>query len=508
MTSNPGGLLARVPTSRHEPWHGTGRWQAPRDPAMELWEGLVRAAQGMPSSPVARAALSLSADGGRPQLGWVTPVPWPQVEDRLADPGVPLPGDGGLLVAATGGWAFSSRAIAECAAPPARLLVADTLDAGQVARMLVTVGGWPVPSVLAISASGQTLETRLLTETIAIACRAGGTARVLSEATVPGGLSLPRGSAVNALFGAPLSVPFAVVCAATGLARFRCAYEWFCAASGSAGAAAAALAWTVPACLTPRLHLVLPRAVGDGARLWALQVLRQGLAGGPGRQIWCDVSVEGTVEAGFQPDPTALTIRITDVLPAMPAPSGGCHDEAASAAPLALAMITMYAVAVLTACLGIRCGVNFTSHPAVARYKAFLEPRPGGPAAACQEVRAGENGIVAAAARWLASQPGLSSAHLVRYDCDPPGICAAQLSEMTGRRWEVHSGSRWNHHSYQAVHGDPGVGVVAVTGGSVPARYSGDPRLDRALGALAGHQAAIARATCASLAPRALLITR
>lgn len=481
------------------------------DPGMELWDGLLRAARGSSSSVVARVALSLSADGGRPRLGWVTPVPWPRVEDRLSDAGVPLSDAGlplsdagGLLVAATGGWAFASRAIAECLSPPARLLVADTLDAAQLARILTTAGGWPAPTVLAISASGQTLETRLLTETIGLACQAGGTARVLSDATVPGGLSLRRGSAVNALFGAPLSVPFAVACAVTGLAGFRSAYEWFCVASGSAGAAAATLAWTVPACRTPRLHLVLPRAVGEGARLWALQVLRQGLAGGPGRQIWCDVSVEGTAETGFQPDPAALTMRIADLLP-----------DASGAAPLALAMITMYAVAVLTACLGIRCGVNFASHPAVARYKAFLEPRPGGdagggggagPAAACQETRAAEGGIIAAAARWLASRPELSSAHLVRYDCDPPGIRAAQLGEMTGRRWEVHAGSRWNHHSYQAVHGDPGVGVVAVTSGSMPAR-SGDARLDPALDALAGRQAAIARATCASLAPRALLIT-
>jgi hypothetical protein len=472
-----------------------GRGRAPRDPALELWDGLMQAAHGIPSSAVARAALSLSDVGGRPQLGWVTPVPWPQVEDRVAEAGVPPPGDGGgLLVAATGGWAFASRAIAECAAPPARLLVADTLDAGQVARILVTAGGWAVPSVLAISASGQTLETRLLMETITLACQAGGISRVLSDTTVPGGLSLRRGSAVNALFGAPLSVPFAVVCAATGLGRFRHAYEWFRAASGQAGAAAAAVAWTVPAHLTPRLHLVLPRGVGDGARLWALQVLRQGLAGGTCRRIWCDVSVEGTVDAGFQADPMALTVRIADVLPAMPVPADGWPDGSPGAASLALAMITMYAVAVLTACLGIRCGANFARHPAVARYKAFLEPRPGDAAPACQEARAAEDGIVAAAVRWLAGQPELSGAHLVRYDCDPPGICAAQLSEMTGRRWEVHTGSRWNHHSYQAVHDDPGIGVVAVTDGE-------------AVGALAGHQAAIARATCASLAPRALLIT-
>jgi hypothetical protein len=220
--------------------------------------------------------------------------------------------------------------------------------------------------------------------------------------------------------------------------------------------------------------------------MWALQALRQGLGGKPGRPIWCDVSVE---------DGPAR-----DETPTMQIPLGEALAHATEAS-LAGAMTVMYAVAVLTACLGIRHGIPFASHPAVARYKALLPTQPR-----CAELTVGPGEVTAAAARWLAERPELAGAHLVCYgECCGSAGCQATAAVL-GPAWETHVGSRWNHHSYQALQGDVGLGLVAVAAKRPPPVVTGDDGLDTALRGLHARQLVIARATCASLAARALLI--
>ncbi|HUA27896.1 MAG TPA: hypothetical protein VMC03_03350 [Streptosporangiaceae bacterium] len=444
-----------------------------------LWDGLLAAARGEPTSAAARAAVALSVDEGRPRLGWVIPASWAELERKLAATGFTVPTAGGLLITTTGGWAFSASAAAQTADPGHRLSVADTLDARCLARHLTAA------SCLAISASGRTYETRLLAEVISVAWRSRASSpHWLSEATVPGGLSVRPGAAVTAVLGAPLSVPFALACAATGVERFLGAYAFFLQAAPETGRRMAELACAVPigSATLASLDIVLPAWAGDGVRMWALQALRQGLGGKQGRVVWCDVSHEGR-PAGVETGRTR--IRLAEAL---------AHGTGAS---LAGAMIVMYAIAVLTACLGIRCGIPFASHPAVARYKALLHA-----GARCAELTVGSGEVTAAAARWLAARPELTGAHLVVYGPQDLQPGAGTL----GPAWEVHVGSRWNHHSYQAVQADRRLGLVAVAATQPPAVLTGDDVLDAALRGLHARQLAIARATCASLADRALLI--
>jgi len=463
--------------------------------AAGLWEGLVAAAGGEPSSPIARAALMLSADDGQPRLGWVTPVPWTGVEQRLAQARCVPPSRGGLLIAATGGWAFAARAVAESAGPPGRLTVADTLDAPALARAIAAARRREAAAIT-VSASGQTYETRLLADLIS---RAWGSCadipNPICEATVPGGLSLTPKTAVNALFGAPLSLPFALAGVAIGTHLFRRAYACFAEMAYEVGRRAAALACAIPLAPELRLDVVLPARAGEGVRLWALQALRQGLSGRPHRPIWCEVSVDGDGTCPA-PGPAARRVDLTEALPAgVPAPARGTAES------LAVAMTVMYATAVLTACLGIRAGIVFASHPAVRKYKMLLNARPE-----CAATTVRSDGVTRAAAQWLTARTGLTGAHLVWYSGGPPGVTATRLTELTGLRWEVHAGSRWNHHSYQAVHGENRLGVVAVVRQDPPVVRTGDEALDAALRALNHHQASIARATCASLGDRALLV--
>jgi hypothetical protein len=463
--------------------------------ADRLWEGLVAAARGEPSSPIARAALTLSAADGKPRLGWVTPVPWTRLKQRLAQARWMPPSRGGLLIAATGGWAFAARAVAESAGQPGRLTVADTLDAPSLAHVFAAACRHEAAAIT-VSASGQTYETRLLARLISLAW--GSRADIphpVCEATVPGGLSLTPKTAVNALFGAPLSVPFALAGVATGTHRFRGAYAAFAEMASEVGRRAAALACAIPLAAGLRLDVVLPACAGEGVRLWALQALRQGLGGRPHRPIWCEVSIDGdgTCPAA---DPAARRVDLAEALPAgMPAPARGTAEA------LAAAMTVMYATAVLTACLGIRSGIVFTSHPAVHNYKMLLNAHPE-----CAETTVHGDGVTRAAAQWLSARTGLAGAHLVWYSSGPPAVTANRLTDLTGLRWEVHAGSRWNHHSYQAVQGESRLGVVAVVRRDPPDVRTGDQALDAALRALNHHQASIARATCASLGNRALLV--
>lgn len=464
--------------------------------AIGLWEGLIAAARGEPSSPIARAALTLSAADGRPRLGWVTPVPWAGLEQRLAQAECVLPSRAGLLVAATGGWAFAARAVADSAGPPYRLTVADTLDASSLAHVFAATAFRHDAAAITISSSGQTYETRLLARLISLAWGSRpGVPQPISEATVPGGLSLTPKTAVNAQLGAPLSVPFALVGVAIGKHRFRDAYASFAEVAYEAGRRAAALAWAIPLAPEVRLDIVLPARAGEGVRLWALQALRQGLGGRPHRRIWCQVSVDGG-RTGPAADPAAQRVDLAGALPAwIRTPGCGITES------LATAMTVMYATAVLTACLGIRSGIAFTSHPAVRKYKMLLNAHPE-----CAETTVHSDGVTRAAARWLTALTGLAGAHLVWYGSGPPGVTATRLAEQTGLRWEVHVGSRWNHHSYQAVQGESRLGVVAVVDQAPPAVRTGDQALDAVLSALHHHQATIARATCASLGNRALLV--
>jgi hypothetical protein len=272
-----------------------------------------------------------------------------------------------------------------------------------------------------------------------------------------------------ALLSAPLTVPF-LATATLGAGSLATAYQDFAAKSDRVGRWAAAASERIPpgAC---RVRVRLPAGTSTGLRLFVLQALRQGLGGKDGTQgLWFDIAHD---------------------LPAAPSH----HDlvitvPTAAARPLTRVMLCCYAAAALVACIGLRRGIRFAEHPSVDAYKSRL----GNGGAHPTPIR--QDQIIPYAAAWLRNRE-FTRGHLVCYDPDlMPSLAgrAPELAALSGHDWEIHPGSRWNHHSFQAVYGDPGTGVVAVT------PHPGDDTLLRS-------QAALATASHAALADRALLLS-
>jgi hypothetical protein len=419
------------------------------------WEALLAAARGdrHGSAGVMR---DLATVAGRPRLGWVEVPPWPQVARVLRAHLRQIRG-GRLVILGTGGWAFGARAAIEATGPQAGLRVLDVLDPAAVAEVL----DGPPPPVLAVSESGRTLETRMLAGSLL----AGG----LSPRWLSGDeLWLDPEAPSVALFGAPLSIPFLLAAIAAGVdkpgragrrevARVGQAYRVFARSAGRIGWWAGKEAARVPPG-RGRITFALPAESGPGLRLFVLQALRQGL---------------GSVE--FVRSPSVEFVEFP--------------TWSASADPLVQVMAQCYAVSAFVACVGLQRGIRFAEHPAVDEYKRLIASATGEPTPVPPDL------IVPRAAAWLAAA-GLDRGHLVCYD---PRLTAGlagvadSLESQSGRPWEVHPGSTWNHHSYQAVYSESDVGVVAV------APAADDDPLVRA-------QADIAGATCASLGNRALLL--
>lgn len=368
-----------------------------------LWEALVAAATGAPGD-----VADLATVDGSPRLGWVLPPPWPVVEAALDPVRLAAP----LVVATTGGWAFALRALAE-AAGRSDVRVLDVLDPAAVEGARGTV--------LAVSASGATAETVALVSAL-------GEHRRSTVGWITGrGLSPAGRDDQVALFAAPLSAPFLAVAALLfdGMehryARFTAELEWI----GPWAARASATPWTV---------LRLPPDAGDGLVAYALQAVHQALGGKSAGAPWRDVTV-GRAE------PSGSMIEIPDV----PEPD-----------PLVRVMLTCYAVNAVVACTGVRSGLRFAEHAGVVAYKRLIG-RSAAPVA-LERTR-----MVPFCAAWARGRAGLRRAHLVSYEpAFPAGPAAADLTGRTGIRWHPGTGSRWNHHSFQAVNGRDDTGVVVV----------------------------------------------
>ena len=335
------------------------------------------------------------------RYGWACPPAWSTVDRAVTTLAAGLPAP--VLVLGTGGWAFAVDALGSD-----RVRALDDLDPYVLARV-------PAPaSVLAISSSGATAETRALARTFPPTRWLTG--RDLS----------PRGLDDQvALYGAPLSTAFLLPAALAYPAEFRDAYRDLAAGHRRLGLAAADRAVRLgPGDLT----VAPPAWAGDGLRHWLLQLGRQVLGG---------------KSAGYAP-------RITLV-------DGPAALDLRAARPgLAGLMTLLFHAAVLVACLAVRHGLAPTEHPNVAAYKGRLGRR--GHAYPTAD-------LAGFAAGWLADRPGLTTLHVVRYGGDPaplPGPAA--FAAATGRRVEVHRGSAWNHHSFQAVYREDRTAVLVVAG--------------------------------------------
>jgi hypothetical protein len=426
-----------------------------------LWAAVRAAAAGVRRGAAGRVAELATVDGS-PRLGWVLPPPWSRIDAVLREVRPRPARRGTLLLVGTGGWAFAARAAAESADAGHRLQVLDRLDVRMTAEMTRPA------ALVVVSESGRTLETMHLAAALQSRTR-------LTPVRLGGArMGLVPEAPTTALFGAPLSTPFLLAMATVhDDDALQEAYAQFTTLTEHLGGWAAETARDLDGERHLRLRLTGEEEDGgrSGLGLFALQALRQALCGKNGAK-----GPRWQVGPGSAPDETVV----------------GPPQLPADLTEPARLMARLYAVCALTACMGVRLGLNFAEHPAVDRYKRlvgtvrpspeYVDPR-----------RSAEH--VAPLLRGLGRDGVL---HVVTYESASGATRTMRRTREAlhcrlGVRTEFHTGSAWNHHSYQAVAGDPHARVLAW----LPAE-DGDP--------LTALQRDIAAATCASLPGRAVLL--
>jgi hypothetical protein len=453
--------------------------------AVELWTRLHDAAAGRGGSAARELAARCRLDGVD-RLGWVRPACWPLVHRALTPILAALRnrGDRAVLVLGTGGWSFAARALTElaesadpagsaAAGSPARCL--DSLDPWTIRRAVG--GGETRPGAyLAISGSGSTVETRVLTETVT-ALSPASVVRLYDRAAPPDAFPLSVNDATDhvAMLGAPLSTAFLAPAALAHPDALADAYTGLAERHHELALTAVEQATAMDTRGTPQVRIAAPAWAGEGLRTWLLQLGRQVLGGkSPGYRPQVHV-----VPADEQPGTYDRDVAL---------------DLTAAPADLAGLLALMYTAGVFAACLALRAGLRPTEHGNVAAYKRLLADAPGQPRPAA---RLTPEQVPAFAADWLAARPDLRRLHLVRYGGAPaPLPAASSLAEATGRPCEVHTGSAWNHHSYQAVYAESDTAVLVWAG----------PVQDGPLHTASHTLRRLAEATHASLAERGALI--
>lgn len=406
--------------------------------AEALWGAVLAAGAGSRTGAAGTVA-RLCRSGGSSRLGWIAPPPWGVVSRGLRAIRSALAADEVILLG-TGGWCFAAQALCEVTGRPGRLRTLDSLDPAAI-ESVTAAGVCGARGFLAISASGTTLETRRLAAAVS-PTPPGRLVWLRDDAAPPHAFALsPRGARDQvAMLGAPLSMAFLAAADIVDGAALGGAYRGFLERYRFIGAEAARRAARVAAAGPVGVHVAVPWWAGPGLRRWLLQL---------GRQVLCGKSRR------FRP-----SFEVTG-------PGGSRAGDAAglnfAALPRRLpALLDLcYAASVFVACVGLRAGVRVAAHPHVREYKdrvADADPDrdPATPVAAAD--------LPEVAAAWLAGRHELSRLHVVRYGSaapEPPG--AERFRAVTGRRCEVHDGSAWNHHSFQAVYADPGTAVLLLT---------------------------------------------
>jgi hypothetical protein len=443
--------------------------------ADRLWRAVRDAAAGSRAGAAATVA-GLCRGGGTVRLGWAVPAAWPAVAEQVTAIAAALgrPAAHRIVVLGTGGWCFAAQAIAELSNGDQTISTLDSPDPVPV-RQAMPAGPRPA-SYLAISGSGTTLETRRLAE-LATRLTGGRVVWLCDRAAPPARLALSAPGSPDhvAMLGAPLSAAFLAVAHLAdpvGLAR---AYSWLAGQYQRLAVQAARRAGTVPLDGPIGLRFVVPGWAGPGLRRWLLQL---------GRQVLCGKSARfrPVVDVGAEPAPTGSNLDLRGVRRGLPG-----------------LLALLYEAGVFTACLGLRAGLEIAEHRHVRAYKDLLAGDPAPPPSPVVAMRE----LAGYAATWLAGRPDLRRLHIVHYwsgtgHAGADGA-AARFTAATGRPCEVHEGSAWNHHSFQAVYPDPHAAVLLTTRDD---REASCP----ALAAAAGTLARIAWATHRALPDRSRLV--
>jgi hypothetical protein len=440
----------------------------------------------------------LGCDAGRPALGWVEPPSGPEVRSALERAaGHPvLVRRRRYLFCGTGGWIHAVRAAVEAAAGAAdgKIFTLHSLDPRALPSLLSSLGDLRDVACCGISASRETLETRLLLDTLRARLTAAGLRAehhlAWLSSPVPGGqaedglpvldLTLPGWPDVGALFGAPHTLAFLLPLAlALGIEKTVEIWETYLARREEADQTGAAHGLALDAQATDELCFSLPAGAGHGLETWVLQLARQGLG-------------------GKRPDFTPQ-IRLRREEP----PPGGAADRPG---PLAT-MLTLRAAQCAVAILGARRGIAFAAHPNVLLYKQRIPEseealrRHGWPAADAPPWSFLNRHL----ADWIAGQPDARRVEVVAYLHLPPEDrqrIGGELRDI-GLPVRVDEGSDWNHHSFQAAVGERHTlfALLDPLGRPRPVPGIPDHVVERNLRTLK----AIARATTEALGDRARL---
>lgn len=363
------------------------------DPALS---DLIDAARG------ARNVFSeLAVDGGRTMLGWVEPPPWDAVatalERALHSPAIASAD--AFVICGTGGWIHAARAAAGDALGRG-IFAVDSLDPAALAEALTAAGDRGRIACIGISTSMQTLETRLLVDTVAEAL--GGDERVLwlSSAEIAGAvpLTIDGKPNINALFGSPLTLAYLLPLAiARGVGHAEREYRAFLARRGEW----IDRLWRQAATIGNAIYF---RSGQAGVDEWLLQLGRQALSAK-------SESFRPTAESGGGDAPSRFdTVDLAGTGP----------------------MEAMHAAQFFVAALACRHRINFAAHDEVHRYKQRVDELLRSPESLDYEA-------VASATIDESFVPG----------DDVEVVIYRHLGRALPRGF--HEGSAWNHHSYQAA---------------------------------------------------------
>lgn len=453
----------------------------------ELWSQLCAATWGT-QSDVAATIATRCMSGGSARLGWIHPPEWGAIETAMSSMQswlLPMRERGGLVLA-TGGWSFALQALTEmtrAAGLTQRLSVLDNLAPTAISAAVDSCDQAAV--YLAISGSGSTVETRMLVESIMSYAKCDRT-RLLwlrDFASPPGTFALsPLGVPDQiAMLGAPLSMAFLAPAATIYQSALALAYQNLHRRYLSIGADIARQVANITLTLVQHVEIVLPEWAANGLRQWMLQLGRQVLCGkSPEFRPWVDV-----VQAPRRRDGG------TDVV----------FDLSHFPTGIANLMELMYSAGLFIGILSLRAGLQVAEHQHVDAYKTLLQDD----ALDDRSLRlATVSDLPAMAADWLHDRSEVARLHVVFYGSSAadPDTLLERLKAATGLVCELHTGSAWNHHSFQAVYDNRKVATLLVV---TPCQPSGR-RLLPSTAAAARTLRRIAVATHKALGSRSAIV--
>lgn len=378
--------------------------------------------------------VQLGSENGKPRLGWVEPPPWKHIERALdrAFCTRALRDKRQFIFCGTGGWIHSVRMVAEETGPSQNVVqTLYSLDPAALVSLLANNLALDKTALLGLSASGNTLETRLLIDT-------------LQELLISAGLHVPDHllwlsaklarslpltvdgfETIGALFSAPFTLAFLLpVALLAGMQKTRRYFESFLALREQAVEEAVGQALDLD--VSQKLLYLDTGGTSDPLDCWILQLARQSICG-KSASFNPKILVGGESPDNF----TRINLKIV-----------------ADVDPIVAKMLTCHAAQFFFAAVAWRHDIAFVQHDNVNRYKRLINETPKS-SLTNADLEAVQQKIDA-----VLRKNGRSFLEMVVYAPLTKQLRSTlrqSHGSLTGRHCEVYEGSDWNHHSYQAA---------------------------------------------------------